>query len=259
MSNELPPDTDDDWGEDWETAFQLDDPSLPEEEEQFTIPPQESWASANHDQLRPPPEPIRTKGRLPVSPPKSNGPTPTFVRPPRTGKINLPGFRFLAGILVIVIVILLGMITILKKPPQQATLIPTQPTATPSRQGTPPPPELPMKETIKPDQPVVVSLKWHHKDFFIPVAEQNAPAPSAFLKVELSLFIQQKQNQGLPSDRDPFIRDLIYQFYNNRPPQELRRFALARGEMATILKFWILKQWPDLPLESIVFNHYEII
>ncbi len=56
-----------------------------------------------------------------------------------------------------------------------------------------------------------------------------------------------------------FVRDLIYQFYLNQPLYELRRYSLARGEMVKKLHAWILKQWPEGSIHKIIINRYQIV
>ena len=106
--------------------------------------------------------------------------------------------------------------------------------------------------------PEKVRKKWSFPDFLIPVASQTGDKEVSFLTIDLTLIVVLDSDQELPSDKKAFVRDIIYQFYTNRPLFELRRYSLARGDMSRELRAWLQKQWPDGPIESIVFNKYQL-
>ena len=62
-----------------------------------------------------------------------------------------------------------------------------------------------------------------------------------------------------PTDKDSFVREILYQFYANQPVDDLQRYALERNEMNRKLQAWIIKQWPELPLDSIAVDRYQLL
>ena len=109
-----------------------------------------------------------------------------------------------------------------------------------------------------PSMPEQIRRKWELAPFYIPIANTGPNEEKAFIDVKITLIMVQNENIPLPLERERFLRDLIYQFYVNRPLYELQRYTLARGEMSRKLRKWIRKQWPDVPLETIQFNHYKV-
>lgn len=88
----------------------------------------------------------------------------------------------------------------------------------------------------------------------------NNPAsdqPVTFVLVDITLIASLDDQEDPPAEKI-FVRDIIYQFFQNKPLEELRRFSLARGEMNKELRAWLLKQWPEAPIESIIFNQYHL-
>lgn len=118
------------------------------------------------------------------------------------------------------------------------------------------------QEQIVPEAPIVqvypdqARNKWDFPGFIIPVEGEAGDKAISFLMVDITLIAILDQGQEPPPDKINFIRDSIYQFYLNRPQDELRHFSLARGEMNRKLKEWLLKQWPEAPIESIIINRY---
>jgi hypothetical protein len=113
---------------------------------------------------------------------------------------------------------------------------------------------LPLEQAI----PEQIRKKWVFSSFFIPVRSQQKDQALTFVLVEITLVAVLDEKEELPTDKKPFVRDIIYQFYKNRPLEELHRFSLARGEMNRKLKSWLQKQWPDGPVESIIFTRYRL-
>ncbi|HIJ77724.1 MAG: flagellar basal body-associated FliL family protein [Desulfobulbaceae bacterium] len=113
---------------------------------------------------------------------------------------------------------------------------------------------LPLEQTI----PEQTRKKWIFSPFFIPVHSQQNDQALTFVLVDITLVTMMDEKEELPADKKPFVRDIIYQFYKNRPLEELHRFSLARGEMNRKLKAWLQKQWPEGPIESIIFTRYRL-
>ena len=99
--------------------------------------------------------------------------------------------------------------------------------------------------------------KWKFPDFFIPVTNRENKNV-AFVSIDITLIAVLNKGQELPDSKKPFVRNIIYQFFINRPYEELRRFSLARGEMGRELRDWLYKQWPDGPIETIAVNRYRL-
>ncbi|MDH3393316.1 MAG: hypothetical protein OEL66_04865 [Desulfobulbaceae bacterium] len=105
-----------------------------------------------------------------------------------------------------------------------------------------------------------VRVKWKFPSFLIPAPlRQDTPRKSNFVQTDITLILLLDEGQEPPSDKELLVREIIFQFYSNQPLSELRRFALARGDMNRALRAWLEKQWPQAPVEAIVFNRYHII
>ncbi len=110
-----------------------------------------------------------------------------------------------------------------------------------------------------PSESETIRQKWLFPSFFIPVVGQNDQEKIAFVSIDLTIVVLLDEEQELPEDKKILVRDLIYQFYLNRPLYELRKYSLARGEMVKKLNAWILKQWPEGPIYKIIINRYQIV
>jgi hypothetical protein len=99
--------------------------------------------------------------------------------------------------------------------------------------------------------------KWTLPSFLIAAGESNNP--SVFVSIDLTLILLLGPGKQLPEERLSYLRDSIFQFYRNRPANELKHFALARGEMIRQLDNWLKKEWPDNPISTIMFNKYQVI
>ena len=106
--------------------------------------------------------------------------------------------------------------------------------------------------------PGKVRKKWAFPAFIIPVNNPAPDQPVTFVLVDITLITSLADQEDPPADKKIFVRDIIYQFFQNKPLDELRRFSLARGEMNKELRAWLLKQWPEAPIESIIFNQYHL-
>ncbi len=102
-----------------------------------------------------------------------------------------------------------------------------------------------------------ISKKWHLPLFFIAIIGNDKK--STILNVDLTLLLLLPKDELLPKNKEVLTRDIIYQFFNNQPLSEIRRYSLARGEMNRKLRTWIEKQLPGLPLSTIIFNRYQIL
>jgi hypothetical protein len=103
-----------------------------------------------------------------------------------------------------------------------------------------------------------VRKKWAFPAFIIPVNNPDSDQPVTFVLVDITLIASLAEQEDPPADKKIFVRDIIYQFFQNKPLEELRHFSLARGEMNKELRAWLMKQWPEAPIESIIFNQYHL-
>ncbi len=100
--------------------------------------------------------------------------------------------------------------------------------------------------------------KWPFSSFLI-ASEQKGDKKIIFVAIDLTLITLLPQGASPPEEKEAFVRDLIYQFFVNQPAYELKRYSLARGEMIRRLRSWILRQWPDSPIETITFSRYQVL
>lgn len=105
-----------------------------------------------------------------------------------------------------------------------------------------------------------IRVKWKFPAFIIPApVREETPRKTNFVQTDITLILLVNDGEDPPTDKEIVIRDVIYQFFSNQSLTELRRFALARGDMNRSLRSWIQKQWPDAPVETIIFDRYQII
>lgn len=133
-------------------------------------------------------------------------------------------------------------------PPQPATIIEAVKDTGASAPVAPPEPPVSSK---------LIRKKWSFPSFFIQATRQES-GETIFVSIDLTLIALLKENEALPEEKKTFVRNMIYQFYINRPAYELQHFSLARGEMIRKLRSWIKKEWPDTPVETIVFHRYQV-
>lgn len=117
------------------------------------------------------------------------------------------------------------------------------------------PPEANQASQLHPGK---VRKKWAFPAFIIPVNNPAPGQPVTFVLVDITLIASLDDHEDPPAEKKIFVRDIIYQFFQNKPLEELRRFSLARGEMNKELRAWLMKQWPEAPIESIIFNQYHL-
>lgn len=102
-----------------------------------------------------------------------------------------------------------------------------------------------------------IQHKWQLPTFIIVADGDNHSA--LIINIDLTLIAHLEKGQNLPADKQIFAQDIIYQFFTNRPAYELKRFALARGEMISQLNAWLSKQWLNNPFDTITFSRYQVI
>jgi hypothetical protein len=90
-------------------------------------------------------------------------------------------------------------------------------------------------------------------------AKTNKDQGSLILSIDLTLILKLAPEVMPPYDKESFIREILYQFYANQPVDDLQRYALERGEVNRKLQAWIVKQWPELHLDSIVIDRYQLL
>jgi len=126
----------------------------------------------------------------------------------------------------------------------------------------PPPPVL-TEEAQKvlagvPAMPEKMRKKLTLNGFLIPVRDDKGSGSMLFVQIDLTLNTLIGEEEELAADKEAMARDIIYQFFANRPLADLRRYQLARGDLQRDLRAWLEKQWPDTPIESITFTRYQL-
>jgi hypothetical protein len=269
-STETPADQDEtNWGEDWESAFQAEDDAFfsSEKDEDFFLEENEPTVTAGVAAQELDSSLEKTLAGIPdqavtatAQPAKSLGGAaaltalllsaktaaqkqfarlqsfPIFVRLPLYG---LP-------------LLLVGIVFVLSS---TSTPPPTTSVSRDTATGAATPQGFNQASQLHPGK---VRKKWAFPAFIIPVNNPAGAQPVTFVLVDITLIASLGEQEDPPADKKIFVRDIIYQFFQNRPLEELRRFSLARGEMNKELRAWLLKQWPEAPIESIIFNQYRL-
>ncbi len=101
--------------------------------------------------------------------------------------------------------------------------------------------------------------KWALPPFLISISDDMKGDDVFFVEVDITLILLAETEEVVSGGVSVMVRDMIYQFFNNRPLYELRRFSLARGEMNRKLLSWLEKQWPEGQIAAIVFNSYRVM
>lgn len=143
-------------------------------------------------------------------------------------------------------------------PPNVATIAPVSP-GTESLEPTPE--EIAKLDALtKQEAPKEqIRQKWHFPSFLISTSDSMQGDDIFFVEIDITLIMLTDETEELPLEKSVLLRDMIYQFFSNRPLYELRRYSLARGEMNRKLRSWIEKQWPENQIASIVFNRYQLL
>lgn len=275
------------WGEDWESAFQAEDDAFfseDKEEENFFLEENEPTATAGvgapdldaslEKTLSGIPDQGAAAGAQPAQPFAGFPALPAFILAAKTIAqtqfsrlqalpifLRLPLYA-LPLLVVGLFIVLIATPTPTPSPHQTAS------TSTEHPGNTIVPPESNTVGTSSPDanetsqlHPGKVRKKWAFPAFVIPVKNQTIDQPTppvTFILVDITLIASFADQEEPPADKKIFVRDIIYQFFQNKPLEELRRYSLARGEMNKELRAWLLKQWPEAPIESIIFNQYHL-
>ncbi len=266
-------------GTDWEEAFQADD---------FVLSPTEQAAST-----------LMQEGLADDQGPAPAASRPTAGRRKMAGLVGrlLANRRLLllaVGGLVLLLVAVAGGLFVFRQPAQVAEEPPPapQPGDTPASAGQswPPPSSPPAGEAAAPpsspatpkpatgpaSQPMAATgadrpldlpppmppdrerRKIRLAGFMIDVADERGGGPR-YVAVDCSLVVRMAPEEEFPLSRRYMVRDAIYQFFANRPYYELKRYALARGELKRKLLAWLRKEWPDSPIDTIVFHQYSLL
>ena len=272
-STETPADQDEtNWGEDWESAFQAEDDAFfsSEKDEDFFLEENEPTVTAGVAAQELDSSLEKTLSGIPdqavaatTQPPKKYlGGLAALTALFLSGKIvaqkqfaRLQSFPLFIRIPVYAspFLLLVGLFFALSgtatPPPSAISVSPDKATGTATPQGFGQASQL---------HPGKVRKKWGFPAFIIPVNNPAPDQPVTFVLVDITLIASLGEQEDPPADKKIFVRDIIYQFFQNKPLEELRRFSLARGEMNKELRAWLLKQWPEAPIESIIFNQYHL-
>ncbi len=286
FANEL----DDDWGDDWESAFQAEDFMLsPEEEadEFFTaeegsedeldiaalLAPEETQNKQQDQDLSP--EDNTDQASDQESDPDHSSALPAFFTTilawvasrPRSQKIIFPTLAILLIIGISATIFFrttaeqLAQVSGDESVDEITRQIPAKDQAAKEVSALPPetiklpPPKAQPTSILPPDK---IRRKWPLPAFLITVQEEGSNE-QVVARVDLTLVLLLEPGQSVPRAKQAFIRDSIFQFYANRPAKELRYYALARGEMIHNMEAWLHKDWPNNHLAAIIFNRYEIV
>ena len=289
---DLPEGLDDDLGGDWESAFQAEDFMLtPEDEAEVFFEKEEGTDGDELDlasllasddsqpQHAPPLSPAAAaaetgeKQSKKVSSPTSYLPAALlailagyagwFQSRPFYQKILFPS-------LVVVAIFCLSAVLFFRSTNQQLAekqppaLGPPVETKLPADQKNPPKPasSSPAPTLRQPEAttPAIAKIrkKWPMRAFFIAVQPKD-DTEGLLVRIDLNLVLLLEPASNIPEEKQAFVRDIIFQFFANRPPEELRRYSLARGEMIRNLESWLQKEWPQNPIASIMFDRYQIL
>jgi len=298
MVNETPPDQnqtletekpgpdspqDSDWGEDWESAFQAEEYLFSEEEADADLAPSLGYADAEADgDADVAPDAAATTDFKASSHRLLTGIEtlarallPKKLRLPAgiAGRINdwaasLSAKSWLAITSILTLLLLFSIVVNWRggadrpvPPPAPIADLDVATTTAPPTGDVPPaaPAPLPAKtaEVVVPPQVDRHSKKWTFAPFLIPTTDQETKEVT-FVTIDLALISALEAQAELPQDKKPMVRNIIFQFFSNRPLQELRRYSLARGEMNRKLLEWIRTEWPEGAVEGIIFNRYQI-
>lgn len=143
-------------------------------------------------------------------------------------------------------------------PQPSAHTPPAPPHATPAAPAQPVEPPVATKAKEHPaEEPLTLRKKWRLASVLVH-AKANKGQEPILLTTDLTLTLKLPPESIPPTDKDAVLRETLHRFYTNLPPDDLRRYALERGELTAKLKTWISEQWPELPLESISIDRYQL-
>lgn len=260
-----------DWGNDWESAFQAEDDAFffsGKEEDFFLAEPETAAANEGGDteQHRTQPDGSSEKTERTAATVKLSAlillckkvASEQFLR---LQALPLP-IRIPLYVLPLVLAVSLFIILSVFRSPQSEKVA-QQPPAHEGQSGTILQREMPGKENATPPSADIIKAgktrsKWVFPAFFIPVTAQTPGQPVAFVIAEVTLIASVDEQDEPSAEKKIFVRDIIYQFFQNKTIEDLRRFSLARGEMSRELRAWIMKQWPESPVDTVIFNQYRL-
>lgn len=181
----------------------------------------------------------------------------------RTGLTQMPRRSlYIGGGILVCLLVLISTVLVLRRhraepPPQVAEQ--TNQVSSPAQKE-----ETAAQEKKGPDgqvsQVVPAAPKeqtWQFRSFLIPVGKQNNDK-GAFLSVDVAMKVSSVADEQFSAERRRAIRDLIYQFFLNLPPYEVKEYATARGDLEKRLRAWIEKQWGEGRVEKIIFERFAV-
>jgi hypothetical protein len=115
----------------------------------------------------------------------------------------------------------------------------------------------PQPEEKQVQQERTIRKQWDFPTFTI--VSTSPDNETLFVNINLSLIAVLPEGGALPEGKNTLAKDIIYQFYQNRSSRELQHFALARGETIHKLHHWLQKEWPDSPVNTVIFSQYQVI
>lgn len=270
-------DLDEDLGDDWESAFQaedfmfspedetsnffLTDEAHPEDNDEIASLMDEAKEGEQKKQDGAPAEAadstLKGKAALLVTAATS---LPSFVR-------QLPLYQ--KGLLATVPLLLIACLVLLVSGPSEPESPDTaEAPATPgqhlAQQETEPQAkeqkQVLVEAAVSPEPPPAViptiRQKWPLHSFFI--LTEGDDKEKLVVGIDLTVIAMVEEDIPLSDEQRVFLRDAIYQFYRNRPPYEIKRYALARGDMIHQLTAWLKKQWPGSPIKTVIFSRYHV-
>lgn len=295
---ELPGGLDDDLGGDWESAFQAEDFMLSPEDEAEVFLEKEGGSSQGAEledlaSLLVSDEPKakepsivtadREKTLTPgaekrIAPPSSALPAVLAAwlaasagwlaaaaawlkRLPAYQKILFPGLALGAVLFLGALLFFLSTTRQLAEqqpPAAEQTVAAKAPQGSQVEPAAPVVPQEPIMQAEHTPSPGKNRKKWPMPGFFIAVPQGNG-LESVLVRIDLSLVLLLEPGSTIPEEKRPIVRNTIFQFFANRPPEELRRYALARGEMIQNLQSWLQQEWPQNPISTIMFDRYQVL
>jgi hypothetical protein len=265
------------WGEDWESAFQAEDETFFSEgkDEDFFLDEKEPPATAGVAGQEPSPslekplagiaeQTVPARGQAKKFRAWADKISAIFLSARRAVQKQLTRLQsfplFIRIPLYGLPLLFIGLLFALSGTPKPPSL--REPSSSPEQQpgaaivspsGTSTSPEDGQASLLHPGK---VQKKWGFPSFIIPVNNPAEDQPVTFVLVDITLIAFLDAQEEPPAEKKIFVRDIIYQFFQNKQLEELRRFSLARDEMNRELRAWLQKQWPEAPIEAIIFNQY---
>jgi len=289
---ELPEGLDDDLGGDWESAFQAEDFMLSPEEEAEVFFEKEGGTAGDELDLAsllegedsqpkhpPPRSPTTAEAEQSADLSKKHFPLASFLPASVIAiLVRYAGWfqsrplyqKILFPSLVLVAILFLGAVLFFRSTSQQlaeqqATVLapPIEAMAPVGQKDQPDLADSLPQQALQQPAPTTPSpsknrKKWPMQAFFIAVQQKDSPE-SLLVRIDLNLVLLLDPGSNIPEEKRNFVRDTIFQFFANRPPEELRHYSLARGEMIRNLEAWLQKEWPQNPIASIMFDRYQVL